>query len=58
MIEVSADEEDSTHITPSGPIFLIASAIKLPMNSSFPADIEATAANSKKRERDQILHFF
>lgn len=53
MTEVSADEEDSIHMTPSGPIFLIASAIKLPMNSSFPADIEATAANSKKREGER-----
>lgn len=43
ITEVSVDEEDSIKITPSEPIFSIALAIKLPMNSSFPDDIEATA---------------
>lgn len=47
MIEVSNDEDDSIKITPSGPILFIASAIKLPTNSSFPEDIEATAAQSE-----------
>lgn len=45
--EVSNDEDDSIEITPSGPIFAIASANKFPTNSSFPAETDATAA---KRE--------
>lgn len=40
---VSKVEEDSMEITPSEPILSIASAIKFPMKSSFPAEIEATA---------------
>ncbi|KAF7842562.1 Chaperonin 60 subunit alpha 2, chloroplastic [Senna tora] len=48
ITEVSDDAEDSIEITPSEPIFSIASAIKLPTYSSFPAEIEATAT---KKER-------
>jgi len=47
ITEVSDVEEDSIEITPSGPIFPIASAIKLPTYSSFPAEIDATAAKEK-----------
>lgn len=48
MTEVSLDDEDSIEIIPSCPILSIASAIKVPINSSFPADIEAMAAHYEK----------
>lgn len=51
VTEVSDDEEDSIDITPSGPILSIASAIKFPIYSSFPADNEATAAERCKNQR-------
>lgn len=44
ITDVSEVEDDSSEITPSEPIFSIVSAIKFPTNSSFPAEIEATAA--------------
>lgn len=46
---VSDDEEDSTSITPSGPILPMISAIKFPMKSSFPEEIEAMAAKKQKK---------
>ena len=48
VTEVSDDEDDSIDITPSGPIFSIASAIKFPIYSSFPADNEAMAIEKGK----------
>lgn len=51
--KVSDDEEDSIDITPLGPILLIVSAIRLPTNRSFPADIEATA--EKRKEKNNKL---
>lgn len=53
ITEVSDDEEDSTSITPSGPILPMISAIKFPMKSSFPEAIEAMAA--KKQKKFQLL---
>jgi hypothetical protein len=44
---VSEVEDDSREITPSEPIFSIVSAIRFPTNSSFPAEIEATAARRR-----------
>ena len=41
--EVSDDDEDSMEMIPSGPILLIVSAIRFPINSSLPAEIEAIA---------------
>jgi hypothetical protein len=40
---VSNDDDDSMERTPSGPTLLIASAIMVPIKSSFPADIAAIA---------------
>jgi hypothetical protein len=45
---VSNEEEDSMDKTPSGPTLPIASAIIVPINSSFPAEIEATADTTSK----------
>lgn len=41
---VSKEDDDSIDRTPSGPTLSMASAIMVPMRSSFPAEIEATAA--------------
>lgn len=46
---VSDDDDDSIKMTPSGPILSTASAIILPMKSSFPAEIEATAEIGQTR---------
>jgi len=46
---VSNDDDDSIESTPSGPTLSIASAIMVPTNSSFPADIAATAETEKSR---------
>jgi len=54
--EVSDDEDDSMVITPSNPIFSIASAIKLPTYSSFPAEIEATAAQGGEEISSTHFH--
>jgi len=43
-------------ITPSNPIFSIASAIKLPTYSSFPAEIEATAAQGGEEISSTHFH--
>jgi hypothetical protein len=40
---VSKEDDDSIDKTPSGPTLSIASAIIVPMSSSFPAEIVATA---------------
>ena len=48
VIEVSNVGEDSMDITPSGPILSIASAIISPIYLSFPADIDATAAATRR----------
>jgi len=40
---VSKEEDDSIDRTPSGPTLSIASAIMVPISSSFPAEIEAIA---------------
>jgi len=42
---VYIEDDDSILIIPSGPIFSIASAMRLPTYSSLPDDIEATAEN-------------
>ena len=42
---VSKDDDDSMDNTPSGPTLSMASAIIAPINSSFPEDIVAIAAN-------------
>jgi hypothetical protein len=47
IIDVSEVEDDSREITPSEPTFSIVSAIKFPTYSSFPAEIEATAARRR-----------
>jgi hypothetical protein len=58
---VSKDEEDSIDRTPSGPTLSIASAIMDPINSSLPAEIDATAIkqNSSKLNISYVLdtHF-
>jgi len=43
IIVVLDVEDDSIEITPSTPILSIASAMRSPTNSSFPAAMEATA---------------
>lgn len=45
---VSKEDDDSIDNTPSGPTLSIASAIIDPINSSFPAEIEAIAVTQCK----------
>ena len=45
---VSNDDDDSIERTPSGPTLSIASAIIVPTNSSFPADMVATAERKRQ----------
>ena len=42
---VSNEDDDSIDNTPSGPTLSIASAIMVPIISSFPAEIDAMATN-------------
>jgi hypothetical protein len=46
---VSKEEDDSIERTPSGPTLSTASAIIVPMKSSLPADIDATAAKKYRK---------
>lgn len=47
---VSKEDEDSMDSTPSAPTASIASAIIVPMSSSLPAEMEATAASRRGAE--------
>jgi hypothetical protein len=51
---VSNDDDESIERTPSGPTFSIASAIMVPTNSSFPADIAATAELKRQMQSFRI----
>lgn len=55
---VSNDDDDSIERTPSGPTLSIASAIIVPTNSSFPADMAATAGRKKRQHQLQSMISF